>query len=227
MLFTHKLTKATSNAQLQFNPSTYISNLSVQVAAISIFNLSRGPHQMKRTGTSVENNNEKKHMATLINNQQFGNIQLFLSDQNDYAYKSVASPNQSLVSDEELITSQSIHSQLFTVYSDLTYKMPTIKICTLHCSQRSLHLLRPSQVIRAWLHAAQFLDDSLQAGPEMQGFKRVVQPASGNAEVRVVGSHVVDSVVLTRENYVCVLQEGDVPRETEIRVRPLVNLQET
>lgn len=46
----------------------------------------------------------------------------------------------------------------------------------------------------------------------------------GDAEVRLVGGDVMDTVVLARKDDVAVLQEHHPTRKAEVRVRPLVNL---
>lgn len=51
-----------------------------------------------------------------------------------------------------------------------------------------------------------------------------VQPASRDAEVRLVRGHMVNAVVLSRQHYVPVLQQDDPPGQAPVRVRPFVNL---
>lgn len=47
---------------------------------------------------------------------------------------------------------------------------------------------------------------------------------SCNAEVRLVWRHMMDPVMLSRQDNVPVLQEYDPAWKTKVRVRPLVNL---
>lgn len=51
-----------------------------------------------------------------------------------------------------------------------------------------------------------------------------VQPASRDAEVRLVRGHMVNAVVLSRQHYVPVLQQDDPPGQAPVRVRPFVDL---
>lgn len=61
---------------------------------------------------------------------------------------------------------------------------------------RHLSLVCPLEIIRPWLKASQSLDNVLQCAPEVDHLQWVVQPASGNAEVGLMGRHMVDAVVL-------------------------------
>lgn len=49
-------------------------------------------------------------------------------------------------------------------------------------------------------------------------------PTCGDAEVGLVGRHVVDAVVFPWQDDVPVLEEGDPAWQPEVRVRPLVDL---
>ena len=82
----------------------------------------------------------------------------------------------------------------------------------------------PIEVVCAWLDASQSLDEPLYPGPEAEHFQGVVEPARGDAEIRLVGGYVVNAVVSAREDHVIVLEERDHPREAAVRVRPLVDL---
>ena len=68
---------------------------------------------------------------------------------------------------------------------------------------------------------------TLEERPEADRLERVVEPAGGDAEERLVRRHVVDAVVAPRQNDMQVLQQRDVARQAEVRVRPLVKLQPT
>ena len=67
---------------------------------------------------------------------------------------------------------------------------------------RHLFLVCPLEIIGPWLKAGQSLDNVLQCAPEVDHLQGVVQPAGGNAEVGLMGSHMVDAVVLPRQDYV-------------------------
>ena len=67
-------------------------------------------------------------------------------------------------------------------------------------------------------------DETLCARPEADQLERVVEPAGGNTVVRLVRRHVVDSMMFTRQDNVKILQDGDVPRQSEVCVGPLVDL---
>ena len=58
----------------------------------------------------------------------------------------------------------------------------------------------------------------------MDGLEDIVEPPGCDAIVGVVGRHVVDAVVLDGQDQVQGLQHLDVPRQAEVRVRPLVDL---
>ena len=70
----------------------------------------------------------------------------------------------------------------------------------------------------------QLFDHILQFSPKSYQFQRVVAPTGRDAKVRLVGGHVVNPVMLTRQNYVALLQPLDGCRELAVRVRPLVDL---
>lgn len=59
----------------------------------------------------------------------------------------------------------------------------------------------------------------------MQLLHGPVQPAGGDAKVRLVRRHVVDSVMAPGQDHVVFLEEYHPRRQTEVGVRPLVNLQ--
>lgn len=70
------------------------------------------------------------------------------------------------------------------------------------------HLLRffgPSQVICAWFDSCEFLDYCFKSRPETDHLKRIIQPASGDAEVGLVWRNVMDAMMLPGQNDVRVL----------------------
>ena len=87
-------------------------------------------------------------------------------------------------------------------------------------------LLGPGEVVVARLGARHALDVTLEERPEADRLERVVEPAGRDAEERLVRRHVVDAVVTPRQNDMQVLQQRDVARQAEVRVRPLVKLQQ-
>ena len=93
--------------------------------------------------------------------------------------------------------------------------------------RRLAGLLGPGEVVVARLGARHALDVTLEERPEADRLERVVEPAGRDAEERLVRRHVVDTVVTPRQNDMQVLQQRDVTRQAEVRVRPLVKLQPT
>ena len=82
----------------------------------------------------------------------------------------------------------------------------------------STGLLRPSQVVGSRFGAGQLLDLTLEERPEAERFKRVVEPAGRDAEVRFVRRHVVDAVVTSGQDNVQVLQPHNRFGQSEVRV---------
>ena len=93
-------------------------------------------------------------------------------------------------------------------------------------ARRLAGLLGPGEVVVARLGARHALDVTLEERPEADRLERVVEPAGRDAEERLVRRHVVDAVVTPRQNDMQVLQQRDVARQAEVRVRPLVKLQQ-
>ena len=71
------------------------------------------------------------------------------------------------------------------------------------------------------------LNDALEGRPESQVLERIVEPTSGDTKVGLMWCHVVDAVVLARQDDVQVLEDGDVPGQAKVCVRPFVDLQIT
>lgn len=67
---------------------------------------------------------------------------------------------------------------------------------------RHLSLVRPLEIIRPGLKAGQSLDNVFQCAPEVDHLEGVIQPASGDAEVGLMGGHMVDAVVPPRQDNV-------------------------
>lgn len=74
------------------------------------------------------------------------------------------------------------------------------------------------------MYARHFFDNVFGARPEADDFKWKVAPAGRDAKVRLVWRYVMDAMMLTREDDTQILEEDNVPRQSEVRVRPLVNL---
>lgn len=85
-------------------------------------------------------------------------------------------------------------------------------------------LLGPFQVVRSGGDASQLFDGVLEAGPEADVLHGVVEPARGDAEVGLVGGHVVYTVVPAGQDQVVALQELDPGRQAKVGVGPLVDL---
>ena len=90
-----------------------------------------------------------------------------------------------------------------------------------------VQLLCPSHVIRPRYCASDGRDEALETRPEVDHFKRVIEPAGRDAEVRVMWRDVVHAVMASRQQNVQRLQEHDRTRQTKVRVRPLVYLSRT
>ena len=58
-------------------------------------------------------------------------------------------------------------------------------------------LVTPLHVIRSWFDPSQALDKTLHGRPETQHLQRVVQPPCSDAEVRLMGCDVMDTMVFT------------------------------
>lgn len=82
----------------------------------------------------------------------------------------------------------------------------------------------PHEIISAWLKSRHLADDPFQPHPEAQHLQWIVAPARGDTEIGLVRRHVVDPVMLTRQNHVTLLQPGHQRGEVRVGVRPLVDL---
>ena len=58
-----------------------------------------------------------------------------------------------------------------------------------------LFFVGPVEVISPGLVPGQFLNDIFQSGPEADHLQWVVQPSSSDAEVGLMGGHMVDAVM--------------------------------
>lgn len=67
-------------------------------------------------------------------------------------------------------------------------------------------------------------DDGFQTRPETQRFHGEVEPAGGDAEVHLMGGHVVHPVVPAGQDQVVALQELDPGGKPKVGVGPLVEL---
>ena len=67
-------------------------------------------------------------------------------------------------------------------------------------------LLGPFEIVSSWLDPSNILDKKLEPLPERNGFERTIEPAGGDAKVRLVWRNVVDPVVAPRKYYVHVLK---------------------
>lgn len=63
----------------------------------------------------------------------------------------------------------------------------------------------PHEVISAWLDSSHQFDGLFHSRPEMEDLQWVVTPPSGDAEIGLVWCNVMNSVVLTGQNYVPLL----------------------
>jgi len=99
--------------------------------------------------------------------------------------------------------------------------------CKNPANEPSVWLLRPGHVVGAWYRPGERGDDALEAGPEVDHLKRVVEPASRDAEVRVMRCNMMDTMMTSRQQDVKCLQEHYGTRQAKVRVRPLVNLSHT
>ena len=78
--------------------------------------------------------------------------------------------------------------------------------------------MSPAQVIRAWFVSRSFLNNTLKCRPKANVLKGVVEPPGGDAEERLMWRHMVDAVVLPGQDYVQVLEDGDVPGKAKVCV---------
>ena len=121
------------------------------------------------------------------------------------------------------------HQQLYTLII-FFYLRFFIKISQLQLSdkekkkQRSLSLVHPLQIVHARFSPGQLFDHVLHFSPKSDQLQGVVQPPGRDAEIRLMRGDVMNPVVLTRQNYVALLQPLDDPRQSAVCVRPLVNL---
>ena len=84
--------------------------------------------------------------------------------------------------------------------------------------------LGPLEIIISWFGTCCCFDDPFQTGPESNQFQWVIEPSSGNAKVSFMWHHMVDTVVLSGQDDVPILQLLHPQWQTKISVRPLVNL---
>lgn len=90
--------------------------------------------------------------------------------------------------------------------------------------QKLFDFLSPFHVVCSWLLPSKSLDHVFQTPPEPNLLQWIVQPTSCNAEVCLVWRHMVNPVMLPRQDNMPVLEKDDPAWKTKICVRPLVNL---
>lgn len=97
------------------------------------------------------------------------------------------------------------------------------------CEQKNkiictLPFIGPHKVISSRLDSCQLINDFFQARPEADDLNGVITPACCDAEIGLVWCHMVDPVVLTRQDYATILQPNHPSWQARVGVRPLVDL---